>query len=99
EQAVAIFSEQRIPLASPQRFDDVPAGAAECRFEFLNDLAVAAHRTVEALQIAVDHEDQVVELFARWQRDRPERFGFVGLAIAEERPHLALPGLFQSAIL
>ena len=38
------------------------------RFQFLDDAAVAAHRTVQPLQIAVDHEDQVVELFARGQR-------------------------------
>ena len=58
------------------------------RFEFLDDLAVAAHRTVEALQVAVDDEDQVVELFARRQRDRAERLRFVRLAVAEERPDL-----------
>ena len=34
-------------------------------FEFLDDLAVAAHRAVEPLQVAVDDEDQVVELLAR----------------------------------
>ena len=31
---------------------------------------------------------EVVELLARRQRDRAERFGFVGLAVAEERPDL-----------
>ena len=45
--------------------DDVPAGAAEDRLELLDDLAVAAHRAVEPLQVAVDDEDQVVELLAR----------------------------------
>ena len=64
EQAVAILREQRIPLAAPEHLDHVPAGAAERRFELLDDLAVAAHRAVEALQVAVDDEDQVVELFA-----------------------------------
>ena len=53
-------------------FDDVPARAAENGFEFLNDLAVATHRTVETLQVAVDDEDQVVELLARGQRDGAE---------------------------
>ena len=88
EQPVAILGEQRIPLAAPDHLDDVPAGAAERRFELLDDLAVAAHRTVEALQVAVDDEDQVVELFARRQRDRAERFRLVGLAVAEKRPDL-----------
>ena len=89
EQAVVIRREQRIPVAAPDHLDDVPAGAAEDRLELLDDLAVAAHRTVEPLQVAVDDEDQVVELLARRQRDRAERFGLVGLAVAEERPDLA----------
>ena len=88
EQAVAILGEQRIPLAAPEDLDHVPAGAAERGFELLDDLAVAAHRAVEPLQVAVDDEDQVVELLARRQRDRAERFGLVGLAVAEERPDL-----------
>ena len=88
EQAVVIRREQRIPVAAPEHLDDVPAGAAEDRFELLDDLAVAAHRAVEALQVAVDDEDQVVELLARREGDRAERFGLVGLAVAEERPHL-----------
>ena len=57
-------------------------------FELLNDLAVAADRAVEPLQVAVDDEDQVVELFARGERDRAERFRLVGFAVAEERPDL-----------
>jgi len=32
--------------------------------ELLDDLAVAAHGTIEALQVAVDDEDQVVEFLA-----------------------------------
>ena len=88
EQAFVVGREQRIPIAAPQHLDDVPAGAAEDRLELLDDLAVAAHRPVETLQVAVDDEDQVVELFARRQADRAERLGLVGLAVAEERPDL-----------
>src|SRR3989442_1500141 len=80
EQAVAILGEQRIPLAAPQDLDHIPARAAERGFQFLDDLAVAADRTVEPLQVAVDDEDQVVELLARRQRDGAERFWLVGLA-------------------
>ena len=43
--------------------------AAELAFELLDDLAVAAHRAVEALQVAVDDEDQVVETLARREAD------------------------------
>ena len=76
-------------LPAPQHFDDVPAGAAEGRFEFRDDLAVAADRPVQPLQIAVDDEDQVVEFFARGQRHGAQRFRLVGLAVAQERPDLA----------
>ena len=74
-------------------------GAAERRLELLDDLAVAAHRAVEPLQVAVDDEDQVVELLARRQRDRAERFGLVGLAVAEKRPDLGARLRLEAAIL
>src|SRR5260370_18291234 len=38
--------------------DDVPSGAAEGRFEFGNDVAVAANRSVEPLQVAVDDRSE-----------------------------------------
>ena len=41
--------------------------AGEEAFEFLNDGAVAAHRAVQTLQIAIDDKNQVVEFFARGQ--------------------------------
>ena len=99
QQAVAILGQQRIPLAAPDHLDDVPAGAAEGRFEFLDDLAVAANRTVEPLKVAVDDEDEVVELFARRQGDGAERFGLVGFAVAEERPDLRVRLRLEAAIL
>jgi hypothetical protein len=37
---------------------------AKYAFEFLDDLAVATHRAVQALQVAIDDPDQVVELLA-----------------------------------
>src|SRR5581483_358172 len=102
EQAVAVLREQRIPLASPQDLDDVPAGAAEGGFELLNDLAVSANRTIEPLEIAVDDEDEVVELLAGGQRDGAERFGLVGFTVAEKRPDLRIrlrlePAIFEVA--
>ncbi len=86
EQAVAIGGEQRIPIAPPQHLDHVPAGAAEDRFELLNDVAVAADGTIEPLQIAVDDEDQVVEFLARREADGAERFRLVGFTVPEEGP-------------
>ena len=69
QQAVAIVLDEAVPVRAPDYFDDVPSGAAENRFQFLDDLAVATHRSVEALQVAIHYEDQVVEPFARGQRD------------------------------
>ena len=86
------------PVA-PNHLDDVPAGAQERRFQFLDDAAVAAHRTVQPLQVAVDHENQVVELLARGQRQRAQRFRLVGFAVAQERPHLAAGLRDDAAIL
>ena len=64
EDAVHVAGEQVVPLAGPDDLDDVPAGAAERRLELLDDLAVAADRAVEPLQVAVDDERQVVEALA-----------------------------------
>ena len=99
QQAGLVLDQQAIPPAAPDDLDDVPARAAEHAFQFLDDLAVAAHRAVQTLQVAVDDEDQVVQLFAPGHRDRTQRFRFVGLAVAEEGPYLAAIGLGEFAVL
>ena len=99
QHAVLVLGEELVPLRTPDDLDHVPAGAAERRFEFLDDLAVAAHRAVEALQVAVDDEHEVVELLARRERDRAERLGLVALAVAEERPHAAAARVVDLAVL
>src|ERR1700760_211790 len=85
QRAVGVLVEQLVPLAAPDHLDDVPAGAPEERLQLLDDLAVAAYRAVQALQVAVDDEREVVQLLARGQADRAERLGLVHLAVAEER--------------
>ncbi len=87
EHAVDVAGEQLVPARAPDHLDDVPPGAAEDRLELLDDLAVAAHRPVEPLQVAVDDEDQVVELLACRDRQPGHRFGLVHLAVADEGPH------------
>src|SRR5205814_111798 len=54
QQAIAVALEERIPVAAPQALHDVPAGAAEDRFQLLDDLPVASHRAIEALQLAAE---------------------------------------------
>ena len=98
QHAVDVAGEQLVPLAAPDDLDDVPAGAAEERLELLDDLAVAAHRAVELLQVAVDDEGEVVELLARGEADRAERLGLAHLAVAEERPHVLVAGVLDAAV-
>src|SRR5215470_9183407 len=98
EQSFAILGEQRIPIAAPDHFDDVPSRAPESGLELLDDVAVAANRAVQPLQVAVDDEDQVVESLARGQRDCPQRLRLVHLAVAQEGPDLGVVRLLQSAV-
>ena len=90
QEALRVARQQRIPARTPDHLDDVPARAHECGFELLDDLAVAAHRAVEPLQVAVDDEHQVVELLAHRQRERAHALRLVHLAVAEESPDLAI---------
>lgn len=97
EHAVLVLGQQLVPALAPQQLDDVPAGTAEFAFQLLDDLAVAAHRTVQALQIAVDHEDQVVQVLARSQTDGAQGFHFVHFTVAAEHPDLAVFGVGNAA--
>ena len=92
QQPFVVVREQRIPVVAPDDLDDVPAGAAKRRFELLDDLAVAAHWAIEPLQIAIDDEDQIVELLACRQRDRSEALRLIHLAVAEKRPNATIGG-------
>src|SRR5208283_3421341 len=97
QQAVDIGRDQPVPAGAPDHLDDVPAGAAELGLELLDDLAVAAHRPVEALEVAVDDEDQVVEPLAPGRAGARQALRLVGLAVAEERPDAAPLRARQSA--
>ena len=95
QQAFVILGEQRIPARTPDDLDDIPARATERGLEFLDDLAIAPHGPVQALQVAIDDENQIVETFANRHRDRAHRLGFVHFAIAKEAPDLAIRGRNQ----
>ena len=98
QDAVLVLGQQLVPLRTPDDLDDVPPGAAEQRLQLLDDLAVAAHRAIEALEVAVDDEDQVVELLAGPEGDGPERLGLVGLAVADVAPDAGLAGVVDLAV-
>jgi hypothetical protein len=99
QKPAGIAGNERVPVGSPDDLDDVPARAAEHGLQLLDDLAVAAHRAVQALEVAVHDEDEVVELLARRQADGAEGFGLVGLAVADEGPYLAALGRQEPAII
>ena len=98
EHAVDVLGEQGVPLATPDDLDHVPAGAAEVGLELLHDLAVAGHRPVELLQVAVDDEGEVVELLAGGDADGAERLGLAHLAVTEERPDVLVAGVLDAAV-
>ncbi len=98
ECAVGVHLQQLVPAAAPDDLDDVPARAAEEGFELLDDLAVAAHRTVEALQVRVDDERQVVEALVGRDLQLAARFDLVHLAVAEEGPHVRVRQVLDAAI-
>src|SRR5215471_19084184 len=81
QNAVMVLGQQRVPIAAPDDLEDIPASAAKHRLELLDNLAIATHRAVQALQIAVNDKDQVVQTLARRQTDGPEGLWFIGLAI------------------
>src|SRR5262245_18644533 len=87
QRAFRVGSKQRIPVASPDDFDDVPASAAKDGLELLDDVAIAAHGTIQPLQVAIDDENQIVDLLARCKCDSTQSFGFVCFSITEKSPH------------
>ena len=98
ELAVVVLLQQIVPFATPEDLDDVPAGAAEEGLQLLDDLAVATHRAVKALQVAVDHEVQVVQLLVGSQMQQTARFRLIHLTIAEEGPDVLVRGVLDAAV-
>jgi hypothetical protein len=98
QSARGVARQQAVPVAAPDQFDDVPAGAGKQFFQLVDDAAIAAHRAVQALQIAVDHPHQVVEFFSGGQGQRAHAFGLVHLAVAKHAPHLAGAAVLQLAV-
>ena len=92
-----VAGKQAVPVRAPHQLDDAPACACEQGFQFVDHAAVAAHRTVQALQVAVDDPNQVVQLFARRQRQRRHALGLVHFAVAEDAPHTS-PGIGLAAL-
>ena len=96
--ALLVLGQDRVPVAAPDDFDHVPTRSTEGGLQLLDDLAIATDGTIETLQVAVDHKDEVVEFLAGGQCDGPEGLWLVGLTIAEEGPHLLVAACLQTAV-
>ena len=73
--------------------------AAKNTLQFLNDLAITPHRSVEALQVAVDHEVEIAQTLATGQCDGTERFRLVTLTVSEETPDFAVASVWAISTL
>ena len=77
----------------------MPVGAAKRPLQLLNDFSVTAHRSIEALQIAVDDNHQIVEPLSGGDIDGAQHLGLVGLTVADKAPDPRVIGRQQSAML
>src|SRR5262249_5429540 len=88
QRVILVVREQRIPLGSPNDLDDVPPGSREKRFELVDELPVSTYGPVKPLQIAVDHESQIVETFPRCQRERRGARVLIHFTVAKDAPYV-----------
>jgi hypothetical protein len=95
---IGVTREDHVPLGTPQDLDYVPACACKQAFELHHDLPVAAHRAIEALEIAVDDEGEIVQLLARGERKRSDGLRLVHLPVAEDAPDAPAVAIDKAAI-
>ena len=77
EQPVVVAREQLIPVAAPQDLDDVPAGAAEERFELLHDLPLPRTGPSRRCRLQLMTQIRLSSFSRAARRDGAERFGLV----------------------
>ena len=96
--ALGIGLQERIPLATPDDLDHIPASAAEEAFELLDNLSVSTDWSIQTLQVAVDDEGQVVEIVVSGELQGTTALHLVHFAIAQECPDVLLAGVFDAAV-
>ena len=99
QDSMGIFGEQWIPVAPPDHLENTPACTPKTRLELLDNFAIASNGTIQSLKIAVDHKNQIVELLTAGQRDGPQALRFIGLAVAQKAPNLAIINREKSTVL
>ena len=93
--SAASSGSQSRPQSTLITFQPAPR---KIRLQLLDDLAVAADRAVELLQVAVDHPGEVVQLLAGGDADRAERLRLAHLTVAQERPDALVGGVLDAAV-
>ena len=94
----SVFTQQLIPTTAPDNLDHVPASACEDAFQFVNDFAVTGDWAIQALQVTVDDEAQVVQFFTSCDSDRTFRFWLIHLTVAQESVNGLFRSIFQATV-
>jgi hypothetical protein len=87
-----------IPLPTRDDVDLIPLGSAEEALEFLDDLAVSSHRSMESLQVAGDHKGEVVQVVVCGHGERATGLDLVHLTVTEERPDVRVGCILDPAV-
>ena len=95
---VVVAGEKVVPLPTPDDLDDVPPSAAEEALQLLNDLAVTANGAVEALQVAVDDEFEVVESLVGCHLQLAAAFHLVHFSVAQKGPDVLVRRVLNAAV-
>src|SRR4029077_18847367 len=98
QQTVRVAFKKGIPVATPQDLDAIPSGASEGGFQFLYDFSVAANGAIEALQVAINDKNKVVEIFARSKSDRAQSLRLIGFAVSKKCPDFGVRPRLEAAI-
>ena len=94
-----IFGQQRVPLATPNHLDDVPAGTTEEALELLDDLAISTNRTIKALQVCIHNKGEVVEPVVCSKLQSSATLDLIQLSISKESPNVLARGVFEATTL
>src|ERR1017187_10513151 len=80
--------EERVPVRTPDHLDYVPPRATENAFQFIDDPAVAAHRSIKAVKVAVDNEYKVVQPLEGGDGEGAARVHFISFTVTDVGPNL-----------
>ena len=85
-------------FATPDDLGHVPASAGEQTFQLVDDLVVADNRTIQTLQVAVDHKTRLSS-FSRTATVRaPFGFRLVHLAVTQEGVNGLLGAILDATV-